>query len=364
MPSYGLILENQVGSLNKLNICTSIEFLDTSTLNVETGWERQRPGICGYCVNEAITVKQEGVRSSLSYSELFVDVNPCDHGNPFKDPPSNLHSPEEIKMHEFIDIGKTDRRTSSENDDIVQKMDAKTVLGRNVAFASELFARQQRLFCFSIFVIGSTARLLRWDRSGVVVSRSFDYKSHPESLRDFLRRFDAATAEQRGYDPSVTRASLYEEEMFAKRIREEVAFQLGLDEVTKNAELDEAMSEHYSRGRVMRMEVYNERLNKYEPFLICKPVQSPTSMAGRATRGYWGVKVDEVGAHKVFFIKDNWRPTDKALRREEDAYEELNNDTKKITNVGTMYCGGPQVSMKWIPGERDNESVCDVIRTS
>ena len=335
-------------------MCATLDFIDTSSLGLETGEGRYRPGICGYCSDDASFTKRGKLRSSLSNAELFIDVNPCDHEDPFRDPPNGLHNQEEIEEHEFIKISKTNQTTDSRNGDTFPKIDAKTVLGRNVAFATELFARQQRIFCFSIFIIGSTARLLRWDRSGAVISQEFDYKERPEHLCEFLRRFDIASPEERGHDPSVTTASRDEERLFAKQIHEEVAFQLDLDEELDKTKLDEAMGEHYSQGRVMKMEVYNHRLNEYEQFLISRPVQSPTSAAGRATRGYWSVKVDGVDAHKVFFIKDTWRTTDEALRREEDAYEELNDDENRVMNVGTMYCGGPQMVVRCISDDRVN----------
>ena len=89
----------------------------------------------------------------------------------------------------------------------------------------------------------------------------------------------------------------------------------------------------------MKMEIHNPHDNNFDYFLISRSVQSPTCMAGRATRGYWSVKVEGEHAHQVFFIKDTWRVADRSLHREESTYRELNDEGKEVVNVGTMYCG-------------------------
>ncbi|KAF9652359.1 hypothetical protein BDM02DRAFT_3266424 [Thelephora ganbajun] len=62
--------------------------------------------------------------------------------------------------------------------------------------------RQFRTWVYSIPVAGTTARLLHWDRPGVIVTESFNCKSNPEILIGFVWRFSKATNEQRGFDRS------------------------------------------------------------------------------------------------------------------------------------------------------------------
>ena len=110
-------------------MCTSFELVHTSMLSLEPEMERYWPGICCYCSDDASLEKQDTIRTCLGHAELFVDVNPFDNNDPFRDPPSDLHSQEEIRQHEFIKISKIDQTTDSRNDDTFPKLDAKTVLG-------------------------------------------------------------------------------------------------------------------------------------------------------------------------------------------------------------------------------------------
>ena len=326
----------QADSINNLNICPTLEFIDTSTLKFESGKEFRKPAVCGYCVHDIDSVKGEMIKSSLGHAEIFLDINPCDSIDPFSDP---VNDRDAIETHDFVHLGEPDGDEDERNNYVRTARRAKLALGRTITYAIEAFARQHRQFLYSIFVIGSQARFMRWDRSGVIVTRAFDYKSEPKLLCKFLRRFGLASPEQRGYDPTVNWASADEEEVFARHIREEVAFQLDLDENTKKAELDEAVEEHYAKGRVMKMEIHNPRDKTNEYFLISRSIQSPICLAGRATRGYWSVKAEGKDARKVFFIKDTWRVTDEDLHREKEAYKDINSKKKGVLNVGTMYCG-------------------------
>ncbi|KAK0494105.1 hypothetical protein EDD18DRAFT_1403294 [Armillaria luteobubalina] len=57
---------------------------------------------------------------------------------------------------------------------------------------------------FAVVIFGSYARLLRWDRSSVIVSRRFNYAEHPLILFRFYKRFAQLTLAQRGRDPRIS----------------------------------------------------------------------------------------------------------------------------------------------------------------
>ncbi|KAF8648122.1 hypothetical protein AX16_006387 [Volvariella volvacea WC 439] len=59
-------------------------------------------------------------------------------------------------------------------------------LGQIVEYASHIQNRQHRTFLFSVSLRGSLAWLIRWDRVGIVVTHSFDYKKEPSKLLDFV----------------------------------------------------------------------------------------------------------------------------------------------------------------------------------
>ncbi|CDO74432.1 hypothetical protein BN946_scf184924.g2 [Trametes cinnabarina] len=78
-------------------------------------------------------------------------------------------------------------------------------LRRFTAGASTVFEYQHRTHHFSVVLLGSWARLARWDRSGVIFSSKFDYKQEPAKLARFFWRVARASAEVRGHDTTATR---------------------------------------------------------------------------------------------------------------------------------------------------------------
>ncbi|KAG5633313.1 hypothetical protein H0H81_008887, partial [Sphagnurus paluster] len=61
--------------------------------------------------------------------------------------------------------------------------------GQLVRYATEWFKRQHRHFGFTIFICGTFARFIRWDRAGAIVSARFDYRTDSRPLIAFLWRF-------------------------------------------------------------------------------------------------------------------------------------------------------------------------------
>ncbi|CDO78194.1 hypothetical protein BN946_scf184974.g2 [Trametes cinnabarina] len=61
-------------------------------------------------------------------------------------------------------------------------------LGQIATYASSVFEFQHRTHHFSVVLLGSWARLARWDRSGVIFSSKFDYKQEPAKLARFFWR--------------------------------------------------------------------------------------------------------------------------------------------------------------------------------
>lgn len=75
--------------------------------------------------------------------------------------------------------------------------------GHIAAVLNDLFSRSFRTHAFAVFMDGHIARLFRADRAGVLVSKAFDYRTHPEHLVGFLHRLNDATPGQRGFDTTV-----------------------------------------------------------------------------------------------------------------------------------------------------------------
>ncbi|KAA1475533.1 hypothetical protein DENSPDRAFT_805921 [Dentipellis sp. KUC8613] len=79
----------------------------------------------------------------------------------------------------------------------------KNTRGQITAYAAAMLELQFRTFVFSIFIMGDFARLIRWDRSGAIVTRAFNYQDDPEPLAQFIWRYNFLSRAQRGFDESV-----------------------------------------------------------------------------------------------------------------------------------------------------------------
>ena len=77
-----------------------------------------------------------------------------------------------------------------------------------MSYADRIFSCQHRTALYQLFVNGLHFRLLRWDRSGVIVSKARAYAGCLDDTKDFLRilhRYSQMTNEERGMDPTAVR---------------------------------------------------------------------------------------------------------------------------------------------------------------
>ncbi|KAH9889874.1 hypothetical protein C8Q73DRAFT_652721 [Cubamyces lactineus] len=284
-----------------------------------------KPHICCYTMANAEAVRRTPItsRADLGYAELFIEVKPDALLDFFVDPPSDATT-EAIAAHEFV--------AQYDNEKMKARVDRS--FGQHIMYSTEVLARQHRTFVFSITMAGSSARLCRWDRSGLIVSRSFDIRKRPDLLCDFLARFACASNSQRGHDESVEMATSEEETLFLETITKHVQAQLGVE----GDALAKAVSEHYEPGHVMAMHVHAvdkenpQCVGGSERYLVSRPVTVPLYVSGRCTRGYWAV---QVGTGRVTFMKDTWRlPGD----QEGAIIDELN--AAGVRNIPTVVAHG------------------------
>ena len=83
------------------------------------------------------------------------------------------------------------------------------VLGRAqiAKYASEIQLRQHRTHLFSMYFCHGYMRILRWDRTGCVVSEPVDMINEPTDILNFIYRLGRLTREQLGYDATTDVAS-------------------------------------------------------------------------------------------------------------------------------------------------------------
>ncbi|KAI0714070.1 hypothetical protein C8T65DRAFT_645395 [Cerioporus squamosus] len=290
------------------------------------------PHVCCYAAdNLALVQATPGVE--LGYAELFIQVNPDPTRDFFVDPPSDVDEADR-PSHNFLAC-PTDWELRQKLHDC---------LGQHISHAVEVFARQHRLFVFTISMFGSYARFLRWDRAGCVVSESFNIRERPDLLCEMLWRFAAASDVQRGHDPTVELA-LAEEPIFMDAIKRYVRSQIG-----SGQDADQAIKLHYEPGHVVAIQVLHHRFTATSEntrrFLVSRPVVTPLAMVGRGTRGYWAV---DTTTDRVVFLKDTWRHTS-LLEVEGETLRRLNDlGVRNIPSLvwhGDVPKGLPEVTRK------------------
>lgn len=245
----------------------------------------------------------------------------------FKDPPSNSSSSQKKRsshaQHSFV--------LDHIKNQIVLEY-ATRALGQNIAYASEVCARQYRHCCYSVSLTGCHARLIRWDRAGAIVSAAFDLHTHPEYLCQFYWYFSQMSDEERGYDLSFGAATKEEEMLFRDTIATHVKSQLStlpreasrrphghvsmdVGDGDYQEAVDSELPLHYRPGGVSTILLTSPGLSTHaqpRKLLVSQPLISPMTMFGRCTRSYWAVDCTwdaQAGRFRgrTVFLKDTWR---------------------------------------------------------
>ena len=180
-------------------------------------------------------------------------------------------------------------------------------LGQICAYATAHMAAQFRTHVFSILVFPKYARILRWDRAGVIVTGKIDLVENGSVLAEFLWRYQNATLTKRGYDDNVTPVAL---ETVVEKVPDAVE-KLG---ATKDSSF------------------YSVQFPNSQEYIISKAVYmgvgSPT---GRSTRTF---KALSLTTKEVVFLKDTWRVIHPGILPEHEIYAML--DSQGIPHVATL----------------------------
>ncbi|KAI0660096.1 hypothetical protein C8Q70DRAFT_978183 [Cubamyces menziesii] len=220
------------------------------------------------------------------------------------------------------------------------------VRGQLIDYVELVFRIQHRTALFMILVINRHVRVLRWDRSGTIITRAFDYVDTPQLLCEILWRMSLLSGEQLGMDTSATR--LYPNDrdyklmdVLASDWPGDLASEdrvLKPDECIKNdpvfkyvrEKFREAVCSAWPRYRVEVPDGDGVRI-----FLIGPPSFYAHGMACRGTKGYvaWDTK-----ARRFAWLKDAWRLDYGRMEPEGVILSKLN--AKGVVNVPTLVCHG------------------------
>ncbi|KAF9476315.1 hypothetical protein BDN70DRAFT_863521 [Pholiota conissans] len=262
--------------------------------------DTERDGLkpdCGvYLANDLPAANK---RTDFSKLTTFVEFKGIENYDPFTDPEDLDNMPPDFS---FENNGKQNTKNR----------------GQIGAYSAAISGSQFRVHVFSVSVCGPTARFIRWDRTGAVVTRRFNYTTEPHLLVGFFRRYSQASLSERGYDLSVIPAT-----------DEEVAM---MDDATK--EKMKADNKHHREFRKMLVpDRTDPGLEK--PVLVSFPPRySCRSPFSRSTRPMLAFDLTEKELH---FLKDFWRADVDGIDKEGDIYQLLK--SKGVSNIAPFGMG-------------------------
>lgn len=155
---------------------------------------------------------------------------------------------------------------------------ADDTLGQITSYAAAQLGSQFRTHAYSILIVKKSARLLRWDRTGTIVTESIQYNESPH-LAEFFRRYSQASPAMRGLDQSVTEPTPAEAAAARKS--------LGLDDTAP----------------LVKLEIPKAGCSSAY-FITSTPRATPYTPPGRATRVFHAY---DTGRKTQVLLKDTWR---------------------------------------------------------
>jgi hypothetical protein len=166
-------------------------------------------------------------------------------------------------------------------------------LGQITSYAAAQLGAQFRTHVFSVLILRDTARLLRWDRSGAIVTEVIKY-NEIDLLIEFLYRYSKAPAAMRGKDESASDPSPEE----ARAARDA----LGLKNTIP----------------LVKLSIPDADGVRY--YVTPSPEPTLYTPPGRATRGF---KAYDILGKTLVFLKDSWRIDLPDIEAEGQVYKTL-----------------------------------------
>ncbi|KAG9317803.1 hypothetical protein JVU11DRAFT_2026 [Chiua virens] len=204
----------------------------------------------------------------------------------------------------------------------------KFIRGQLAHYAGAMHSMQFRNFSFSMLVETQSARFLRWDPSGAIVTAAFNYRAKPKLMAEFLWRFDHLSAQDRGHDPTVRPADLPND--VAARVRETLG-------IKRN---DTALYRYELPGMVGSGYAYGPKLTTQNRSLVSRCTRNqpvvwiPTS-DNVVKEGPWSQE-------RKIYMKDTWRFLSNSpnivVMPEHKIYEQLY--SHKVPNIPEHVIGG------------------------
>ncbi|KAI0066745.1 hypothetical protein BV25DRAFT_1849414 [Artomyces pyxidatus] len=253
-------------------------------------------------------------KPDISACTRSLDAEACDR---VEWPDLELHL--EVKTEKedpFVDPsqGSDNRSCEFEHDSGV----ADKARGQIISYAQAQQSSQFRIFTFSVCLIGTNmARLIRWDRTGAVVSERFHWRGRSTTLVEFLWRFEHLSPEERGHDTNVTEAS-----------DDEVGLALPVLEA----------SNHWPDGVPLPLHkilIHDDETGRDHEFITPSAVSASTALTGRASAGYIAY---DLATGACVYLKDTWRIDMDGMEKEGSIYRRLH--LHNVPHIAHLVCAG------------------------
>lgn len=321
---------SQIKRVNDKNRCPGFELVDTKDRPEAYDASKLRVDACLFKKGAVpVSGNNERISPNWDLQKLHIEFKVSTTRDAFEDR-----------------ISENETRTLSES----TTNDGIDTRGQIISYAALVFQYQPRCFFFSLLVIGKEARIIRWDRSGAVVTDRFNYQTSPDILCEFLDRFSRMESEGRdGIDPTVRPVSDDERNLMIHaastdnklpvRDYARVAFKRTLDRNRKWWKLS-FLSDSLPGENAGDPDLSASATRKERHFLVGTPRFCEGGMVGRGTRGYVALDLEnsDAGYRKFVWLKDAWRVDHEGIRKEGTTLHTLN--TTHVSYVPTMLYHG------------------------
>ncbi|KIY49857.1 hypothetical protein FISHEDRAFT_72484 [Fistulina hepatica ATCC 64428] len=301
----------------------------------------------------------------FSQTDLITEFKVSSSDDPFIDPQVGDHDPYTEKFRKKL--GDDYKATKTEQDDTAvgesclqsTGSDEGSTWGQILDYVTRVYSTRPRSCLFCIWMSTSHARLMRFDPSGVIVTRSFLYVPATDSdtspLARFLHNFREAKPEKRGIDPTVHR--LYRSNPADFKDIERIRAKLGdynplsgdHTSKDKSADVEPIPKDDVDDGNepsMYRIAVYNREGKSPKDYLAWCPFKLPHSPRGRMTSAFPAISrlVSDDGSDEPVFLKSCFRDVN-AQNLTEEIEILLALEKKHVEHVPRYVYGGyvPQV---------------------
>lgn len=212
--------------------------------------------------------------------------------------------------------------------------EARLTRGQCCDYAAEVQIRQHRRFFFTVSIYRTTARLMRWDRVGAVISEPIDLQA-PEKLYEFFYRLKYATDLQLGLDPTA-RVIVKDIDNHDSVVAVKAALACLPTSRTKPF-IDEAFSD--KGWPYYELDVPDKaKPDGTHTFLVRNLSTNSIEVTGRATKGFIAF---DVHMNQFCFLKDSWRTDARDVHPELEVYHKLKTSIiPRAPGLATIRCGG------------------------